>query len=392
MNLYKLNYPSSFDGSLLSNTDQTAPSLESLEATEFIEIANSLYPHERTWIERRKFYSERIFRPSKRIARTMANSIPFTFPASELPDELLCRVASFLDAPTLINARCVSTKFKLLLSANEAGWPLHCQQLWSQRLHVAPAAKRMVWGTNANGSVLPAREAYLLSCTDAWRNQIADDELCYDQNQGTVWSFRVKEAAGAEWTAFDPWHAGEEPRRMVFLRDGRVCQIADNGELRLPYPDAMNAGGVEVRWRKVQRPLIDGAPHCGTGANVAYIRLRVGGRDVPTYIVRRHRSNWGFLMENCWGIFASFPLPRKTPQAAVAPRNETEISSSLNATINAQRLLSTRRCPARNATTDLEFLSDDSTLVVTSRWQWREAMLYNLGANTLPDGPDVPGL
>lgn len=32
-------------------------------------------------------------------------------------------------------------------------------------------------------------------------------------------------------------------------------------------------------------------------------------------------------------------------------------------------------------------LLEDSSLSVTNRWQWREALLYNLGSASLPDGP-----
>lgn len=358
----------------------------------------------------------------------ISNTIPFRFPALELPDELLCKVASFLDVTTLSHARSVSRKFKALMSTNEAGWLLHCQQLWNQRLHVSLFARRIV---TANCSTFPARDAYILSCMDSRRDEMTMDELCYDchHGQGTVWTFRFKEAAGLEWTAFDPWHNGGEARRMIFLRDGRVQQIAENGELQLPFSDALDARGVEVRWRKVQSPLIDGAQSDG-GDDVVYIRLHVAGRDIPTYVVRRHRSNWGFLMENCWGVFASFPLPRKLAKAAFATRSNPtadwnyradfgdggdgdhdnnnnirhvnmQTTSTFRTSHNnpaaaaaAATLLSThqplyrptkRRKP--NATAALEPLSDDTNLVITGRLQWREALLYNLGANTLPDGP-----
>jgi hypothetical protein len=35
---------------------------------------------------------------------------------------------------------------------------------------------------------------------------------------------------------------------------------------------------------------------------------------------------------------------------------------------------------------DLSSLIDDSTMPITSDLQWREALLYNLGATTFPDG------
>ena len=54
----------------------------------------------------------------------------------------------------------------------------------------------------------------------------------------------------------------------------------------------------------------------------AYIRLTVGNRDVPTYVVRRSPTgNWGFLLESCWGLYASFELPRN--RASVGADNIT---------------------------------------------------------------------
>lgn len=35
----------------------------------------------------------------------------------------------------------------------------------------------------------------------------------------------------------------------------------------------------------------------------------IGGREVPTYIVSRHPSNWGFLLESCWTLYTSWEMP-----------------------------------------------------------------------------------
>jgi hypothetical protein len=32
---------------------------------------------------------------------------------------------------------------------------------------------------------------------------------------------------------------------------------------------------------------------------------------------------------------------------------------------------------------------DDSVMTIGGNWQWREALLYNLGTSILPDGPDA---
>ena len=215
---------------------------------------------------------------------------------------------------------------------------------------------------------------------------------------GPVFSFRFKEAAGADWTTWDPWWNENEARTMVFLKDGTVKQIvprsalhqSSDGEdfntntssdavvvgeddrirdedrsngyvLCSPFSDGLDvtdssnrmAEGIhdrrrpkiEIRWRFVSDPI--DMPSRPEGA---YIRLTVGNRDVPTYVVRRSPTgNWGFCFESCWGLFASFELPLN---------NNHHQSNDLQ----------------------------DSALSVTSSVQWREAMLYNHGAVTLPEG------
>ena len=115
-----------------------------------------------------------------------------------------------------------------------------------------------------------AMGAYRVSSSDATeRDTITIDELCYDTSsppssagrnsntasrkrlfvddgdddpkfkphsghpfQGPAFSFRFKEAAGADWTAWDPWWNGKEARALVFLRDGTVKQIVPRSVIR----------------------------------------------------------------------------------------------------------------------------------------------------------------
>jgi len=293
-----------------------------------------------------------------------------------------------------------------------------------------------------------AMGAYRVSSSDAKeRDTITVDELCYDGNtssspsssgrnsntfsrkrlfaddtsdsnngddpklkshaghpfQGPVFSFRFKEAAGADWTAWDPWWNGKEARELVFLRDGTVKQIVPRSAIRRrpgegdseaststntevheddriqhedrangyvlcsPFSDGLDvkdpsnrmAEGIrddrrpkiEIRWRFVSEPI--DMPNRPDGA---YIRLTVGNRDVPTYAIRRSPTgNWGFCLESCWGLFASFELPNNNQRHD----HEDDVEGAL---------------------------LQDSTLSITSSVQWREAMLYNYGAVTLPEG------
>merc|ERR1719203_1301877 len=97
-----------------------------------------------------------------------------------------------------------------------------------------------------------------------------------------------------------------------------------------------------MRWRFVSSPL--DMPYRNIGG---YIRITLGNRELPTYIVRRSFSNnWGFVLENCWGIFTSFNVPLKL-----------EIHDTEQDNFNT-----------------------------VENYQWKEALLYNFGANKLPEG------
>jgi hypothetical protein len=98
-----------------------------------------------------------------------------------------------------------------------------------------------------------------------------------------------------------------------------------------------------MHWRFITRPM--DLPRRPVGS---YIRISIQGRDVPTYQVKRHDANWGFVLESCWGVFANFDLPRQ------------------------------------GATT-----LQDENLSLTNELQWREAFLYNIGNRILPEGEEA---
>lgn len=110
-----------------------------------------------------------------------------------------------------------------------------------------------------------------------------------------------------------------------------------------------------MKWRFISHPL-DFSPRTKLGG---YIRLAVGDREVPTYVVRRlSDGNWGFILESCWGIFCSFDVSSKKASPSDADNDDTYINS---------------------------FRYDPQWDTISTQHQWREAMLYNNGANTLPE-------
>ena len=163
-----------------------------------------------------------------------------------------------------------------------------------------------------------------------------------------------------------------------------------NGRLVLPP--------VSMSWRLVTRPM--DLPNRPQGS---YLRFSVGGREVPTYSVRRSPTgNWGFVMESCWGLYASFELPPKRSSSHQLQQQQrrrlrrTEAGARwVEILENGEEALSPDDQHPRNRPeqrprpqSDAELMGD-AALEITNEVQWREAFLYNVGARTLPEGEDA---
>ena len=302
---------------------------------------------------------------------------------SGLPEDLQCQIVSFLDVPSLLSVRLINSRYRELASRNEAGWTSHCARLWNDKIFVSTEAREEEH----------AMTAYRLSLNDARNRQdITMQELCYivSEQKGTIWSFRFKKSAGPDWTSNDPWFSGKQEKQMVFLTDNTVKQFIpytsdEIKTLNVPIFARLNEGVLvdpfgPVTWRFLEQPM-DLPVRQATGS---YLRLRVGGRDVPTYVVRRSpTNNWGFIMESCWGLYASFPLPPRPlnmqlrhipPDGVRLVQVDTDTEDDNDANGNV---------PKRSA------LADDSALIITNEVQWREALLYNFGSVLLPEGNDA---
>ena len=334
----------------------------------------------------------------------------------KLPHDCSVKVLAFLDHVSLLRQRCVNRAFGRIASENTVWEPL-CQQLWKDKVHVSKQAQETL--------AKDAMAAYRLSIDDAKTREFGTtQELCFnpDTKRGTIWSIRFKEAAGPDWTSWDPWFQHQPCRKIVFLEDGRVRMFvpkegtSDEMELSDPVwrsrPDPQHHGELEephaaMTWRFVEQPL--DFSHRPLGS---YIRLTVGGRDVPTYVCRRSPTgNWGFVMESCWGVMASFELPkrpkvdrhrrsrRRLRRAHNLEGNEifvhVEVDDSSEDESDHENEMASESSLTRRNRNDWGGIRNEDLLVtegsfnVTIALQWREAYLYNTGANALPEGKNA---
>mmetsp|Transcript_24478 Transcript_24478/g.37785 ORF Transcript_24478/g.37785 Transcript_24478/m.37785 type:complete len:328 (-) Transcript_24478:349-1332(-) len=291
-----------------------------------------------------------------------------------LPPPIFISICGSFLAPTDVLRLRLVNRATNKLASSEIVWENHLQMLWKdkvrsnayqhaksaiERCHARTCAAEAATNTSASFSVGSATTSssllkeYGASIRDAHRQEITMEELCR-----LDWNFRFKKSAGRDWTSWDPWHNddlsedGQTARVFSFFPDGLVMQRdGEHGELHeafaettigrnvLERPEDVVPHRLKMQWRFIDRPLdFEDRP---TGA---FVRLNVGGREVPTYVVRRSPTgNYGFILESCWGIYTSFTMPR------------------------------------RGASAELE---EDW---IKSKDQWREAFLYNNGAITLPE-------
>jgi len=170
-------------------------------------------------------------------------------------------------------------------------------------------------------------KAYRDSLLDSRRQHLTDEELA-----SIVWHYRMKKSAGGSWIEEDPYWNGKPANRRKFHADGSVSRITDSG---LEEP-------VDRVWRWVS----------GSGGRVgprgSFLRFSSQGREFPTHFVSRHPANWGWILQNCWSVTMSFPPPPPGEDPAL----------------------------------------DDEGLAIGFEDQYDEAVCFNIGLPTLPEGSD----
>lgn len=210
-------------------------------------------------------------------------------------DDSLTVWLSFL--PVRDVARCAALNSRVLASAlSNSVWDPFCEQLWRGK-----AVLRKFVELRESGN---PREAFKQSLADSHRTVITKGELL-----SITWSFRFKASAGENWQSNDPWWIGEPATQARFQSDGSA-RFA-RGKLFGQQPPIL-------RWRFVRfseealsalNQESGGAVDDFSAFGARGVRARVMGREVPTYCIRRNKRNWGWVMESCWVVWSSWPMP-----------------------------------------------------------------------------------
>lgn len=163
---------------------------------------------------------------------------------------------------------------------SNAVWCFMCEQLW--------AGKKYVPSHFRDPSEMSRHEAYFRSIADSTRTVIKAEELC-----AITWHHRMKRCSGAEWTSRDPWWQCKTARKYTYQQSrpgsGRYDSPADEG--------------LVVRERTGSWRML---PPKGGASRIQLIPSHTDD-PFPTYYASRHK--WGWIIQNCWHLQASFPLP-----------------------------------------------------------------------------------
>lgn len=198
------------------------------------------------------------------------NSLP-SDPAAAFPPELFLAVLANFSPTELCPLRLVCKAWRALAD-DPTTWTLLTQKLWEGKVH-----------TERFAALLESdpRAAYAASFVDSKRDLLTAEELCeYD------WNWRFKASAGEHFTDGDPWWHGCPSRTRKYYPDGKMGGT-------IPRPDARWRFVLTSEGRIVDRP--------GRFVRVA---------ETPAGVISR-RTNWGWIIQSCWSVATSFPMPPK---------------------------------------------------------------------------------
>lgn len=266
---------------------------------------------------------------------------------SNLPDSIVTYLFQFLDHISILKVSLCSS-FLWSLGSSDHVWKVLCERLWRSKVH----------------------NPFLGQCKHFkslfFRSRAIEDLHIIHKSllNDRFWSMRFKKEAGDEWIDSCPWHQGKDPALVKFVSDGTIQRY---NSAKIPLNDSLDySQGVfepderldfEVSWSldwknkgyemqmlkrtreilahlwrisldldsliPIERKLkVDQFLHCSTNQVISefardssfgnIIRVKVNGVYVPTYFISRSPTgNWGYLLESCWALYASWKLPKK---------------------------------------------------------------------------------
>ena len=93
-------------------------------------------------------------------------------------------------------------------------------------------------------------------------------------------------------------------------------------------------------------------------------------------------------MESCWGIYASFELPKRPIRQQRRTRQLRRAQDSQGNWFNVEVFEDDSDAEDEEENVD-RLLIDEESFSITSNLQWREAFLYNFGSRVLPEGDEA---
>jgi len=183
-------------------------------------------------------------------------------------------VFSLAAAESVVCSMAVSRNW-MESARSEHVWKQHCTTMWADKVYVPKKFR------DADGVLTSYLTSYWESLKDSKRCHIKAEELCTLE-----WWCRMKSSAGPEWTQRCPWWQQGEAQKRRYHMDGTCSSVRGEGT-----------------WRFI--------PECcgRKGPKGSFVRMSLNFREFPTHVVSRYEKNWGFIIQNCWGFSASFPLP-----------------------------------------------------------------------------------
>jgi len=206
-------------------------------------------------------------------------------PLPVLPKDSLVQAFCYLALKDV--ARCARVcKDWHLYSKDNAVWMHLCDRLWRDKAYVPKRIRAMKQGN--------ALHAFCESLRDAKREHPTREELLLFE-----WRFRFKESAGQHWMQIDPYwshdHKGSKVASTIvrkFKADGTLERL-DSFEAMREFSGSEQG----FRWSVKE---VEGD---------ANLIKRIQVNHFPSYVSSRHPENWGFLMQSCWVLWTSFPMP-----------------------------------------------------------------------------------